>query len=78
MNVTFAQLMQVFTPLLLALHEKKVLDIAEVPHFYEDALERRKQNLGEPEEDLAFQRQLVDGLCRLAASVKESEKNLPT
>lgn len=78
MNMTFEQLMQVFTPLLLALHEKKVLDIAEVPHFYEDALERRKSNLGESEADLEFPRQLVAGLTRLAAAVKESEKNRPT
>lgn len=78
MNITLEQLMQLFTPLLQALHEKKVLDIAEIPHFYEDALERRKQSLGATEADLDFQRQLVDGMCRLAVAVKNSEKNRPT
>lgn len=77
MNMTFANLMEVFTPLLLALHEKKVLDIAEVPHYYEDALERRKMNLGETEADLAFLRELVKGLDRLAKAVKEEEKGRP-
>jgi hypothetical protein len=76
MNITLEQLMQVFTPLLLALHERKVLDIAEVPHFYEDALERRR-TLGETEADLDFQRQLVLGMVRLAAAVKNAERNLP-
>lgn len=74
MNITLEQLMQVFTPLLLALHEKRVLDIAEIPHFYEDALERRR-TLGATEVDLDFQRQLVDGMSRLALAVKDSEKN---
>lgn len=77
MNITLEQSMQVFTPLLQALHEKKVLDIAEVPHFYEDALERRRA-LGATEADLDFQRQLVLGMVRLAAVVKDSEKNRPT
>jgi len=76
MNITLEQLMEVFTPLILALHERKALDIAEIPHFYEDALERRR-TLGATEADLDFQRQLVLGMVRLAAAVKNAERNLP-
>lgn len=78
MNVSINQLMQVFTPLLVALHEKGVLDIAEVPHFYEDAVIRRKYNLGEKDEDTEFQRELVTGLHRLAAALKAADQNRPS
>ena len=77
MNMTIQNFTDAFTPLLLALHEKKVLDIAEVPHFYEDALERRR-SLGASADDLDFQRQLVVLTSRLAALVKASEKTRPT
>lgn len=77
MNVTREELFDLFTPLLQALHEKKVLDIAETPHFYEDALERRRA-LGATEDDLEFQRQVILGLVRMAVAVKDSEKNRPT
>lgn len=76
MNITQEQLMQVFMPLLLALHEKKVLDIAEIPHFYEDALERSRI-LGATVEELDFRLQLVKGMSHLADSVKKQNRSLP-
>lgn len=78
MQITTDHLFELFMPLVLALHDKKVLDIAEVPHYYEDALERRKSNLGETEEDVAFLRQVILGLNRLAHQVKTEEKSRPT
>ena len=68
MNMTIQNFFDAFTPLLLALHEKKVLDIAEVPHLYEDVLVRRKLDRGEDQEDLKFLQEMVQGLHRLAAS----------
>ena len=78
MQATTDHLFELFMPLILALHEKKVLDIAEVPHYYEDALERRKANLAETEEDVAFLRQVILGLNRLALLVKAADQNRPT
>lgn len=77
MQATTEHLFELFMPLLHALHEKKVLDIAEVPHFYEDALERRKANLGATEEDVAFLRQVILGLNRLAHQVKTADQTRP-
>lgn len=71
MTVTTAQLFDVLTPLLLALHHKGVLDIAEVPHYYEDVLARRVLEKGEDAESTAFLRDLTQGLHRLAAAVKK-------
>ena len=76
-HITPAQLMETITPLLLALHEKRVLDIAEIPHFYEDALERRR-SLGASVQDLDFQLLLVVGMNRLAKAVKDADQNRPT
>lgn len=77
MNVTTEQLMATITPLVVALHERGVLDIAEVPHYYEDAVVRRKE-LGATDGEVAFQRELVTGFQRLARAVKDSERNRPT
>lgn len=71
MNITADQLAAAITPLLLGLHEKGILDIAEVPYFYEDAVMRRKYNLQESDEALAFQREWAKGLHRLAELVKK-------
>lgn len=77
MHVTSEQLLATITPLVVALHEKGLLDIAEVPHYYEDAVVRRK-DLGESPEDLAFQQALVAGFQRLAKVVKAADQNRPT
>jgi len=69
MNITSKELFTLFTPLVLALHEKKVLDLAELPHYYEDVLVRRKLDLKEDAAGLAFLEQTIQGLHRLAASV---------
>ena len=69
MNVTTEQLMATITPLVIALHEKGILDIAEVPHYYEDAVMRRKE-IGATDEEVAFQQELVVGFQRLAKAVK--------
>ena len=77
MTVTASQLFATITPLVVALHEKGLLDIAEVPHYYEDAVIRRKE-LGVAEEDLAFQKELVAGFQRLANVMKKLDQNRPT
>lgn len=70
MNITSKELFALFSPLILALHEKGVLDISETAHLYEDALARRKLDLGEASSETAFLEQTVQGLHRLAAVVK--------
>lgn len=76
MQITANELFDTITPLLLALHEKKVLDIAEVPHYFEDAVQRRK-DMGAADSDLAFQQMLVVGMNRLALLVKAADQNRP-
>lgn len=58
------------TPLFVALHEKGLIDIAELPHFYEDALARRKLERGHTEADLVFLQGVVVGLLQLAKTMK--------
>lgn len=77
MNVTTEQLMATITPLVVALHEKGLLDIAEIPHYYEDAVVRRK-GTGATDDEVSFQQQLVVGFQRLAQAMKDEEKNRPT
>ena len=68
--ITRNQLFDVVLPLILALHEKKIIDIAEVPHLYEDVLVRRKLNLGASDDDLAFLQWLIDASQLLANAIK--------
>ena len=77
MNITTAELFATITPLVVALHEKGVLDIAEIPHYYEDAVVRRK-DMGATDDEVAFQQELVAGFQRLAKMVKAPDKNRPT
>ena len=77
MNITSEQLFATITPLVVALHEKGVLDIAEVPHYYEDAVVRRKE-IGATDDEVAFQQALVVGFQRLAKTVKKADQNRPT
>lgn len=77
MNITSEQLFDTITPLVVALHEKGVLDIAEIPHYYEDAVVRRK-DIGATDDEVAFQQELVVGFQRLAKMVKQADKNRPT
>ena len=77
MQITSEQLFATITPLVVALHEKGILDIAEVPHYYEDALVRRK-DLGATPEGLEFQQALVVSFQRLAKMVKAADQNRPT
>lgn len=77
MNITSEQLFATITPLVVALHEKGVLDIAEVPHYYEDAVVRHKDT-GATDDEVAFQQELVVGFQRLAKMVKAADKNRPT
>ncbi|WP_027730636.1 hypothetical protein ABL850_15730 [Variovorax paradoxus] len=77
MTISTKQLFEVFTPLLLALHEKKVLDIAELPHFYEDALSRRKLDRKETHAETAFLEEVTIGMQRLANVVKQQDRNRP-
>lgn len=74
-NINLNQLMQVLTPILVALHEHKILDIALLPHIYEDALARRRA-AGVPPRELGLQKWLVVGMSQLAVAVKADEKQL--
>lgn len=76
MKIESKELFDLFMPLVLALHEKKVIDIAELPHYYEDIQIRRLQN-GETKADLAFLAEVISGLHRLAGQVKKSENQPP-
>lgn len=75
-NLTTEQLLATITPLVIALHEKGVLDIAEVPHYYEDAVVRRK-DMGATDAEVAYQQALVAGFHRLAQVVKAQQQNRP-
>lgn len=74
MNITTEQLFATITPLVVALHEKGVLDIAEIPHYYEDAVVRRKE-IGATDAEVAFQQALVVAFQRLAKTVKKADEN---
>ena len=76
MNITTAELFATITPLVVALHEKGVLDIAEVPHYYEDAVVRRK-DIGATDDEVAFQQELVAAFQRLAQTMKAPGRNQP-
>lgn len=76
MHVTVENLFEAITPLMLALHEKGAVDIAELPQFYLDAVMRRLQN-GATEDQVTFQRQMVLGVERLAKMVKKDEAGRP-
>lgn len=76
MRVTTAQLFATITPLVIALHERRVLDIAEVPHYYEDAVIRRLERGGTVDE-VAFQQELMRGFLRMARVLKDAEKGRP-
>lgn len=72
MNEETERLLATITPLVVALHEKGVLDIAELPHFYEDAVVRRLE-LGATQEQVLFQQELVAGFQRLAKVLKQQK-----
>jgi hypothetical protein len=68
--LTQQQFFDAFMPLLLALHEKRVIDFAELPQYYEDVLVRRTLDIKEAPENLAFLQSLIKGLAELAPDVK--------
>lgn len=70
MEITERELFTALIPLLLVLHEKKVLDLSEATLAYEDALARRRLDQGEDAASTAFLQQLVRGLHCLAREVK--------
>ncbi len=72
------ELFDLFMPLVQALHEKKVIDLAELPHYYEDSLMRRVELPGQKPEDLAFLKEVIQGLHRLAVQVKAAESQRPS
>lgn len=76
MNLTRQEFFDAFTPLLLALHHSKALDIAELPHYYEDVLVRR-QHRGDSAEELAFLVALIPKLDRLAQLTKADDQRIP-
>jgi hypothetical protein len=68
--LTQQQFFDAFIPLLMALHEKRVIDFAELPLYYEDVMVRRKLDIREAPENLAFLQSLIQGLSALAPDVK--------
>ncbi|MEI8324889.1 MAG: hypothetical protein WCH44_05875 [Betaproteobacteria bacterium] len=70
--LTQQQFFDAFIPLLMALHEKRVIDFAELPLYYGDVMVRRKLDIQEAAENLAFLQSLVQGLSALAPDVKTS------
>lgn len=68
--ITYSQLFTMIAPIVIALHERNLLDIAEIPSFYEDALMRRKFNLNASDAELEFLRQAIAGFQRLALAIK--------
>ena len=73
--LTQQQFFDAFIPLMMALHEKRVIDFAELPLYYEDVMFRRKLDIKEAPENLAFLESLIQGLSALAPDVKS---NYPT
>lgn len=76
MNFTREKFLDAFMPLLLALHESKALDIAELPHYYEDVVQRRRNN-GESEAALVFQASMIPMLQKLADRQKAQDRKIP-
>ena len=76
MKIESIHLFDALIPLFLALHEKNVLDIAELPHFYEDHLARRKLDQKATEADLDFLAGTIQGLHGLAYDVKSGALKL--
>ena len=72
--ITREQLFDTITPLFLALHRGKLLDISETALVYEDVLAKRRLNNQESVESTEFLAQVVQGLHRLA----KAEKTPPT
>lgn len=70
--ITVKQFGTAFSVLILALHEKNLIDIAELPHLFEDTLTRRVVDLKESGADVAFLQELISGIQRLANHVKGS------
>ena len=59
-------------PLWAALHEKGLISLQEMV-FYEDAVARRRLDLGESEAQTAVAQEIAIGLHRLAAAVQATE-----
>jgi len=60
-------------PLWAALHEKGLISLQEMALFYEDAVARRRLDLGESEAQTAVAQEIAIGLHRLAAAVQATE-----
>ena len=73
MNITHNELFAVLTPLLLALHEKGVLDISETALLYEDVLARRSLENQEADDSVQLLQVMAQGLYRLAGVVKNQQ-----
>jgi hypothetical protein len=68
--MTQQQFFDAFMPLLLAMHEKRLIDFAELPLYYEDVLVRRTLDIKESPANLAFLQSLIKGLAEMAPDVK--------
>lgn len=66
-NLTQGQFLDAFSSLVLALHENNVLTLDKLTESMESTLARRKVDLGQSDEEVAFALQLLTGLQRLKA-----------
>lgn len=76
MYITKSDLFSFVSPLMVALHEKGILDISETALAYEDALARRRLEMGQSAPETAFLEETVRGLHYLAGLLKQ--QNPPT
>ncbi|NMG71815.1 hypothetical protein [Parazoarcus communis] len=58
------------TPLWIALHEKGLIPLHELALYYEDALARRRFELGESDGDTQLAQELASSIHKLAAAVQ--------
>ena len=65
--LTENQFMQVFSALIVALHENNVLTLEQFTESFESTIARRKVDLGQTEEETAYALEFLKGLQRLKA-----------
>lgn len=73
-NEVRSLLFSTICPLWIALHEKGLIPLQELALFYEDAVARRRLDLGESSSETALAQEIAGAIHRLAAAVQASER----
>lgn len=73
-NDVRALVFSTISPLWIALHEKGVIPLREMALYYEDAVARRRFELGESATATALAQEIAAGLHRLATAVQAGER----